>query len=73
MKSLTGATYDIEVRLNMSIQDVMRLYADKIGDDFRWIRLIFQLKQLDEYRTLSDYNISYGDTLHAVIRLRWSR
>lgn len=46
------------------------MYADKVGVDLSSVKLIFAGKQLDEYNTLNHYNISYGSTVHAVLRLR---
>ncbi|CAD7679398.1 unnamed protein product [Nyctereutes procyonoides] len=54
VKTLTGKTITLEVEPSDTIKN----------------RLIFAGKQLEDGRTLSDYNMQKESTLHLVLRLR---
>eukprot|EP00794_Sanderia_malayensis_P002997 gene2997-3455_t len=65
-----GEIISLNLTPQMTIQDVKAMIGRKKDIDQDQLRLIFVNKQLEDDRTVSDYNIKNESTIHVVLRLK---
>jgi hypothetical protein len=69
-KTLTGRTVELLLSPHFNIEDLKQIYYLREGVPVEQQRFIFAGQQLQDDRTLIDYNMQVRSTIHLLMRLR---
>jgi len=70
VKTLTGKTITMDLEDSDSISTIKQKIQDKEGIPADQQRLVFNGKQLEDDKTVGDYNIQAEANIHLVLRLK---
>uniref|UniRef100_A0A914XR30 Ubiquitin-like domain-containing protein n=1 Tax=Plectus sambesii TaxID=2011161 RepID=A0A914XR30_9BILA len=70
VKTLTGRTISLQIPLSTSVEDVRAFIQDREGIPEDHQRLLIGGQQMDDGRSLAEYNVMEWSTIHLVLRLR---
>lgn len=70
IKSITGKTRTVDVNPDSTIAFIKQKLQEKEGIAPEEARLIFGGKNLEDDKTLRDYNLVANSTIHLVLRVR---
>ena len=70
IKTLTGRKQQYNFEDTSTVLSVKQALQEKEGIQVDQIRLIFSGKQLSDEKTLQEYNVNAGGTIHMVLQLR---
>ena len=70
VKNLTGQTWTLDVKPTDTVESLMQMNYEKQQIPSNKQRLMFRGRQLEESRTIADYNIQEMSTIYLVLRIR---
>lgn len=70
VKTLTGKAFSIEISGDALVEDLKEIIFDKEGIPAVQQRIVYAGQQLEDWRTLSSYNIGDESTCYLILRLR---
>lgn len=70
IKTLTGRKQQLNFESDSTILSVKQALQEKEGIQVDQIRLIYAGKQLSDDKTLQEYSVNPGETIHMVLQLR---